>query len=300
MTKQITILMVDDEQRFRDTTKKILSKKGFGTILAQSGEEALLMLNQNPDVVILDIRMPGMDGHEALKAIKKMKPDLPVIMLTGHGDKPSAKEALVEGAFDYLSKPCDINILAEKIKEAYHFRNRASSYSEVSVQDVMIPIEEYTVLNEKRTIKDAIVEIKKSFSSKIATNQLMETGHRSIIVVDDQSVVKGILTIRDLLEMVMPEYLNAPKPSMADSMTYSPMFWKGLFSKGIKQIKDKSISDVMSPSPNRIDCEANLMEAAYMMVFKNERRLIVTKNGKTAGIIREQDMFFEMERIINS
>ena len=289
--------MVDDEKRFRETTQKILSKKGFETILAESGEDALEKMAQNPDIVILDIKMPGMDGHETLSQIKKIHPDLPVIMLTGHGDKPSARQALVEGAFDYLSKPCDIDLLAEKIKEACRRKNSSAAYEEARVMDVMIPISEYTTIDETKTIEDAIAELKHSFVSKLATSQLMETGHRSILVKDTQGGVKGILTLRDMLEMIMPAYLSAPKPTLADSIEYSPMFWKNMFSVGIKEMKNKCISEVMSPSPLSIDGGSNLMEAAYLMVFNNERRLIVTVSGKTAGVIREQDLFFEMERI---
>ena len=289
--------MVDDEKRFRDTTQKILSKKGFETILAESGEDALEKMAQNPDVVILDIKMPGMDGHETLSQIKKTHPDLPVIMLTGHGDKPSARQALVEGAFDYLTKPCDINLLAEKIKEACRRQDSSAADEEAQVSDVMIPISDYTTIDETKTIDDAIVELKRSFVLKLATSQLMETGHRSILVKDIHGGVKGILTIRDMLEMIMPAYLSAPKPSLADSIEYSPMFWKNMFSVGIKEMKNKCISEVMSPSPLSIDGGSNLMEAAYLMVFNNERRLIVTVSGKTVGVIREQDLFFEMERI---
>lgn len=289
--------MVDDERRFRETTQKILSKKGFETILAESGADALEKIVQNPDIVILDIKMPGMDGHETLAQIKKIKPDLPVIMLTGHGDKPSARQALVGGAFDYLSKPCDIDLLAEKIKEACRSKDRSAAYEEARVLDVMIPITDYTTIDENRTIQQAIDGLKASFMSKLTTSQLMETGHRSILVVDSHGDVKGILTIRDMLEMIMPAYLSAPKPSLADSIEYSPMFWTGMFSTGIKEMKNKGISEVMSPSPLSIDGRSNLMEAAYLMVFNNERRLIVTVSGKTAGVIREQDLFFEMERI---
>ena len=241
MTKQIKVLMVDDEKRFRDTTKKILMKKGFETILAGSGEEALEKIEQDPDVVILDIKMPGIDGHEALAKIKKLKPDLPVIMLTGHGDKPSAREALVEGAFDYLSKPCDIDHLAEKIKEACQQTNKLSGHEERWVTSVMIPITEYSTINERKTIQDAINELKKSFVTKMATTQLMETGHRSILVRDADKEIKGILTIRDLLETLMPDYLSAPKPSLADSVEFSPMFWKGMCNKGIQNVKDNAL-----------------------------------------------------------
>lgn len=300
MTKQIKVLMVDDEKRFRETTKKILTKKGFDTILAESGEDALEKIVQNPDVVILDIKMPGMDGHQALKEIKKIRPDLPIIMLTGHGDKPSAEEALVEGAYDYLGKPCDIDLLSEKIKEACRSKDTSGGQEEARVIDVMIPITEYTTIDESKTIQDAIGELKKSFTSKLSTSRLMETGHRSILVVANDNVVKGILTIRDMLEMIMPGYLSAPKPSLADSIEYSPMFWKGMFTTGIRQMKNKCISDVMSPSPISIDGWSNLMEAAYLLLYRNERRLIVTLSGKTAGVIREQDLFFEMEKITNA
>jgi len=299
MAKQIKVLMVDDEKRFRETTQKILMKKGFETILAESGEEALEKITQDPDVVILDIKMPGMDGHQALSKIKKLKPDLPVIMLTGHGDRPSAREALVEGAFDYLGKPCDIDLLTEKIKEACHVKGKSSAQDEARVLDVMIPITDYSTINEEKTIADAIAQLKESFITKIATNQLMETGHRSILVKDNAGTVKGVLTIRNLLEMLMPGYLSAPKPSLADSIEYSPMFWKGMFSTGIRDMKNKCIKEVMSPSPNSIDGNSNLMEAAYLMLYNDERRLIVTLSGKTAGVIREQDLFFEMEKILS-
>jgi len=300
MTKQIKVLMVDDEKRFRETTKKILNKKGFETILAESGEDALVKIEQAPDVVILDIKMPGIDGHEALAEIKKRKPDLPVIMLTGHGDIPSAREALVEGAFDYLSKPCDIDLLTEKIKEACKQGNKSSGHGERRVEGAMIPIEEYTMINEGKTIQDAIIELKRSFIAKMATDRLMETGHRSILVKGDNNKVKGILTIRDLLETIMPAYLSAPKPSLADSIEYSPMFWTGMFSKGIQEIKNKCIKDVMSPSPISIEGRSNLMEAAYLMLNSKERRLLVTLSGKIVGVIREQDLFFAMEKILNS
>ena len=300
MTNPIKVLMVDDEERFRETTKKILMKKGFETILAESGEQALEKIKQDPDVVILDIKMPGIDGHEALARIKKLRPDLPVIMLTGHGARPSAREALIEGAFDYLSKPCDIDLLTEKIKEACHQINKSSEHEERRITSVMIPITEYTTINENKTVQDAINALKKSFATKMATNQLMETGHRSILVRDSDKQIKGILTIKDMLETIMPEYLSAAKPSLADSIEYSPMFWKGMFNMGIRDAKNKCISDIMSPSPISINSRSNLMEAAYLMLHSNERRLLVTLTDKTVGVIREQDLFFEMEKILNS
>ena len=97
----------------------------------------------------------------------------------------------------------------------------------------------------------------------------------------------------------MPGYLSAPKPSMADSVQYSPMFWTGMFRREVMGLASQKIKEVMSPAPRTIDAEANLMEAAYMMIYQNKRRLAVVDSGKIIGIIREQDLFFEIDRILS-
>jgi DNA-binding response OmpR family regulator len=298
MDKPIKVLMVDDEAQFRATTEKLLARKGFQTLMAENGDEAIEQLQGGPDVVILDIRMPGMDGHQVLKKIKEHSPDLPIIMLTGHGALPSAKEALEEGAFDYLTKPCDIDVLAAKIEEACKREKSDRLEKERCVEDVMIPLDDYTTLNGKESVKAAISKLKSSFASRMSTSRIMETGHRSILVLDENGDVQGVLAITDLLQAMMPAYLSAPKPSMADSVQYSPMFWKGMFRQSIKTLAGKKINEIMSPAPPTIDAAANLMEAAHGMVKTGARRMTVTSGGKVVGAIREQDLFFEMERIL--
>ena len=297
MSNSIKVLMVDDEEKFRTTTKKLLSRRGFETIMAQSGEEAVHKLKEGPDVVVLDIKMSGMDGHQTLKEIKRISPELPVIMLTGHGDVSSAQEALKEGAFDYLAKPCDIDILSAKINEAFQETPRQGPPEERKVKDVMIPLEDYTTLDRNQTIKEAILKLKNSFTVKLSTNRIMETGHRSILVFDRKGDVRGVLTIKDLLGAIMPAYMSAPKPRLADSIQYSPMFWQGMFTKEVKALVNKRVDEIMSPAPLSIEGESNLMEAAYLMVSNNVRRLVVVSGEKVVGMIREQDLFFEIERI---
>jgi DNA-binding response OmpR family regulator len=298
MSKKIKVLMVDDEEKFRLTTKKILDRRGFDTLLAASGEEALERLEAEPDVVVLDIKMPGMDGHQTLQEIRSRSPQTPVIMLTGHGALPSAQEALTHGAHDYLTKPCDIDLLASKITDAYRHTAVEVVFEEKTVREVMIPREDYTTLNQNSTVRDAVFALRESFAAKISTDNIMETGHRSLLVYDDQGKIIGILTIIDLLNAIMPGYLSAPKPSMADSIQYSPMFWSGMFKRETVRLASKKIRDVMSPAPFSIEATANLMEAAYAMIKNNERRLAVTESGEVIGIIREQDLFFEIERIL--
>lgn len=114
------IMLVDDEVPFVETMTKRLDKRGLKIISAHSGEEALRLLDTegSVDVIILDVKMPGLDGIEALQEIKKRHPLKEVIMLTGHATVETAIEGMKLGAFDYLMKPCDIDTLVAKVNEA--------------------------------------------------------------------------------------------------------------------------------------------------------------------------------------
>ncbi|MDH3558233.1 MAG: response regulator [Deltaproteobacteria bacterium] len=113
------VLLVDDEVPFVETMTKRLSKRQLMVIPAYTGREALEKLGKNTvDVVILDVKMPGMDGIETLREIKKTHPLVEVIMLTGHATVKSAVEGMRLGAFDYLMKPCEMEELLAKVGEA--------------------------------------------------------------------------------------------------------------------------------------------------------------------------------------
>ncbi len=117
---QFSVLLVDDETEFLETLVKRLKKRKLDVTSAESGKEALQMLQQNPvDVVVLDVRMPDMDGLETLKEIKKLRPAVEVIMLTGHANVEVAMQGMELGAFDYLMKPMDIDELLYKLQDAY-------------------------------------------------------------------------------------------------------------------------------------------------------------------------------------
>ncbi len=118
--EEMKMMLVDDEERFLSTTSKLLAKKGYKVFTAASGIEALENLKQHAiHVVILDVKMPGMDGIAILKEIKRSFPLVEVIMLTGHGTVESAVEGLKSGATDYLAKPTDIDDLVGKAEEAF-------------------------------------------------------------------------------------------------------------------------------------------------------------------------------------
>lgn len=117
--ERFNVLLVDDEGEFLETLVKRIQKRNVNATGVNSGEEALAFLGKNPvDVVVLDVRMPGMDGIETLRELKRQYPLTEVIMLTGHASLEVAIEGMELGAFDYLMKPVEIDDLLYKLQDA--------------------------------------------------------------------------------------------------------------------------------------------------------------------------------------
>jgi signal transduction histidine kinase len=121
ISSNIRLLLVDDEEDFRRTIAKRLKKRGLAPEEAGSGNECLALLeNKAVDIVVLDVKMPGMDGIETLRHIKEKFPGTEVILLTGHAVTSDGISGIKSGAFDYLSKPIEFEHLLSKIKQAYN------------------------------------------------------------------------------------------------------------------------------------------------------------------------------------
>jgi len=113
------VLIVDDEKELVTTIAERLQIRGIQTDTATDGETALAMIEENPpQVVVLDVMMPGIGGIEILQRMNAQNIKIPVILLTGYGSTEQGTEGMELGAFDYIMKPCDLNILISKIKEA--------------------------------------------------------------------------------------------------------------------------------------------------------------------------------------
>lgn len=127
--KEFKVLMVDDEEEFIRTLDERVKMRNVESNVALSGEEALELLEKEaPDVMLLDLKMPGMDGMEVLKRAKQAYPGVQVVMLTGHGSDQDEAEARRLGVFDYLRKPIPIENLMKVLKSAY----------EKKLQDAMV------------------------------------------------------------------------------------------------------------------------------------------------------------------
>jgi len=125
--EKIKILLVDDEKEFVETLSERIRMREHDSEVALDGEQALKKMEDDiPDVVVLDLKMPGIDGMEVLKRIRKAYPKVQVIMLTGHGSEKDEEEARKLGAFEYLEKPVEIDKLMKKIKKAYKSKFESS------------------------------------------------------------------------------------------------------------------------------------------------------------------------------
>jgi DNA-binding NtrC family response regulator len=120
------VLLVDDEAVFTNNMAKLLTNRGYKVTAVNSGDAAIQTLqDQSFDVVVLDLKMPGMDGIMTLKQIKKLGLFTETLILTGHGSIDTALEAIKLGAYDYLTKPCEIGELVAKIEGAWSRKNDA-------------------------------------------------------------------------------------------------------------------------------------------------------------------------------
>ncbi len=120
---EASVLLVDDEEQFLDALSQRLETRGLKVNAVTSGEDAIEQAKEkNFDAIVVDLAMPGIDGIETLRRIKESRPDLEIIMLTGHATVKTGIEAMKLGAEDFLEKPVDLNVLLEKISQAKNKR----------------------------------------------------------------------------------------------------------------------------------------------------------------------------------
>jgi two-component system, NtrC family, nitrogen regulation response regulator NtrX len=155
MTK---ILIVDDEKSIRESIKMILEYEGYESLFAENGKKALQVVEEEPvDLVMLDIKMPGMDGLEVLEAIRGLDNDLPVIMISGHGTIETAVESTKKGAYDFLQKPLDRDKVLVTIRNALRQRKLSQDYREIKEK---VELDE-EILGTSKAIKNILELVKR-------------------------------------------------------------------------------------------------------------------------------------------
>ncbi|MBW2709692.1 MAG: response regulator [Deltaproteobacteria bacterium] len=281
MNHTIRVLLVDDEEKFVMNMARLLRFRGFDVSTAEDGFMALKALEADGDfdVVVLDIKMPGMDGLTVLTGIKKKSPETEVIILTGHATLESGIQSIRDGAFDYLMKPCDIELLTDKIKEACEverIRRRPVLWPRNLVKEITLP--SFTKLETGDTLTRALEVFNRGAGMPVK---------EALYVLDKQDRFKGMVTRRDLIEA-------AKKANPEQSLTWADLV------QNPSLLPQKTLDKVMRSShPIAISPEENLTKVAQQMIANNVRCVPVVEGDKVTGFIRLQDIFQYVEREID-
>jgi CheY-like chemotaxis protein/CBS domain-containing protein len=265
------VLLVDDEEPFVKNMARILKVRGCDVSTALDGYEAMNAVKRTGgfDVVVLDIKMPGMDGIEVLGEIKKRAPDTEVIMLTGHATLESGVQAMRKGAYDYLMKPCDIEDLVAKIREAYE----AGS------------IKKHPLLWPQKRVRDAALQELPTLKPRDPLARALETMNREtgeadleeVFILDSEGKLQGVVARRDLL--------NAATRAEPDV----PLNWTTLL-ENPQWLPGETLGEIMRPNPVTTEPNAFLTDAATRMIMNQVRSMPVVRSGKVIGILRLQDV----------
>ena len=189
--KKIKLLMVDDEKEFLETSARALGRRDFDIHLAYDGTTALQMMQQDQyDIVVLDVKMPGLDGVEVFRRMQETWPSVPVILLTGHGSINQAFQTSKEGVADYLTKPCDIDELTSHIQDVLARVGKRPQPQNVSTDDikdfihVLLVDDEVELLESlKRILERRQMEIHTAQSGEKAL-QLLKDTFVDVVVLD--------------------------------------------------------------------------------------------------------------------
>lgn len=283
-SQPIRVLLVDDEEVFRQSTGKVLARRGFQVEEAASGEAALDLVHRSiPDVMVLDLRMPGLSGVDALRQIRAVAPELPVIILTGHGQYEDAVASIRLAVVDFLQKPVDIELLVARIHHAYQHGHR-EVLRERTIAELMVPVEVYHRLYVDQPVADAVEALKETFFAPREPSDATQERLRSVLIFDRQERFVGILRFPDLLKLVLPSFFtNLPYTS----------YYTGMFLVQCKLMGNRKIADLLE-EPVSINEDAPLIEAVHLMVMHHLINLPVMRGGQLVGIIREKDIILEI------
>jgi DNA-binding NtrC family response regulator len=220
-----TILVVDDERAIRNTLSEILGFEGFVIDEAADGAEAIKKIKENNyECIICDIKMPKMDGIEVLEQTKELKPDIPFIVISGHGNIETAVEAVKKGAFDFISKPPDLNRLLITIRNAMDKKSLVTETKQLR-KKISRSGEMVGVSSEMQKIKDTIAKVAPTDARVLVTG---ENG------VGKELVARHIHALSSRVDAPLVEVNCAAIPS---ELIESELFGheKGSFTSAIKQ-----------------------------------------------------------------
>ncbi len=279
----LKLLLVDDEDDFRQATATALGRRGFTVTDVADRTEALTAINfERPDVVILDLKMPGMGGIETLQEIREMDATLPVIILTGHGDFDAATAGIKLDIIDFLQKPIDMEQLAKRIRTLLG-RDIEKPMRERTITELMAPPSRYPRLYVDEPVSDAIARLREAFYQPVVEG--VQAGQvRSALVYDRSEKFVGLVRFVDMLKLVLPPFL--------EDSPYTT-FFTGMFMAQCKLIGRRNIHELMDELVS-VEIHDPIMKAIHLMVHHHLINLPVMDEGELVGILRERDIILEI------
>ncbi len=279
----LKLLLVDDEDDFRLATATALGRRGFTVTDVADGADALTAINfERPDVVILDLKMPGMGGIETLQEIREIDATLPVIILTGHGDFDAAMAGIKLDIVDFLQKPIDMEQLAKRIRTLLD-RDMEKPMRERTITELMAPPSRYPRLYVDEPVSDAIARLREAFYQPVVEG--VQAGQvRSALVYDRSEKFVGLIRFVDMLKLVLPPFL--------EDSPYTT-FFTGMFMAQCKLIGKRNIHELMDKLVF-VEIHDPIMKAIHLMVHHHVINLPVMDDGELVGILRERDIILEI------
>jgi FixJ family two-component response regulator len=283
--KELRLLLVDDEEDFRLAASKSLGRRGFIVTEAANGEAALMALSlERPDVIILDLKMPGIDGIDTLQKIREIDSTLPVIILTGHGDLEAAMAGIHLKVVDFIQKPVDMDQLGDRIRNLLE-EGRDQPLREPTIEELMASPSLYPRVYVDEEMSSVLKTIRAAYL-KAVPEGFLPGQVRSALVYDRDEKFVGMVRFSDLLKLILPSFLSeSPYATF-----FTGMFLAQCKVAGKRQIKELVRKQVF------IDIKAPLMEAIHLLVEHKLINLPVTSNGELVGILRGRDIILETAR----
>jgi CheY-like chemotaxis protein len=282
----IKLLLVDDEDDFRRATTAALSRRGFTITEAADGAAALAAVQAaRPDIVLLDLKMPGLSGIETLRRIREIDPALPVIILTGHGDFEAAVAGIKLEIVEFLQKPFDVDVLGRRIRSLLEQGPARRPLKERTIAELMVSPSTYPHIMVDRPVVTALEVLQRAFSES-ADKDRRSGEVRSALVYGQNSKFLGIIRFNDLLTLLLPPFLG--------ESPYTTYF-TGMFLAQCKVLGNRSITELVG-DPVVVDVDAPLMEAIHLMVRHHLINLPVVRAEELVGILRGRDIILEVAR----
>ncbi|MBN2227683.1 MAG: response regulator [candidate division Zixibacteria bacterium] len=284
--KNIRLLIIDDEADFRRAISHGLSRRGFEIREAASGEEGVAAIKASlPEIVLLDQKMPGMSGIDTLKEIRKISEDLPVIILTGHGDYHTALAGIRLEIVDFIQKPVDVEILSQRIHDLLE-RESGDMMREPTISELMAPPDLYPKVYDDELMTSVLKAISNAYRKPIPEDSRYGQV-RSALVYNRKEEFLGMIRFSDLLQLLIPDaLLDSPYAS----------FFTGMLLAQSKVFGTKTIEELIRKQII-VEVDTPLMEAVHLLVENKLINVPVVQKSKLVGILRGRDIIIATARL---